>query len=500
MDQDKKEYQEKKDYLKKFFDPENEDYTEDVDIPGIDSDGSSRMKKDEYVIKPKILERMEIHVRTQGEGIDEEEHRKREYFNKIVDEAASASQIEQGTPVREAEGSLLYRIWSRVNKESPQPKDHVEKKVEYIELFYDLIFVYSLRTINALFHAYEESFPTVESILTFIFLTAVVMQVWMFTTMFFNRYGRKALRDYISIFINMYLLYYMASGSNIHWLDHYTRYHTAWALIMANLAYRSWDKMRFATKLDNLDREILKNNVIILGFEFVLIVASIPLHYFTGIVISPVALIVGYIGKLKEHQLYDKRPCDFPHFAERNLLLVILTFGEMIIGISGFFSEGDHLLFNIVPFFIVIGMFLSYGFFYDNVLDHHKKTSGLGYLVIHVIMILAINSTTIALELLSRPKIPVFPKTMWMAITMFIYYICLICTERYAKEQLKMDYASFVKIAAVLIGYIVLMLLAGHNQIFGALTTVVFVFGVFFMFLHRHNIRLKEMKVGGYIE
>lgn len=476
-----------------------EEFTEEVEIPGLDHEGIPR-SKEEYYVKSKLVQKMEMHVRTQGEDIDEEEHKKREYFNKIVDEEAGVSQIEQGTPVKEAEGSILYRIWSRVNRESPKPKDHVEKKVEYIELFYDLIFVYSLRTINALFHGYEDSFPPAETIITFVFLTAVVMQVWMFTTMFFNRYGRKALRDYLSILLNMYLLYYMASGSNIHWLDHYIRYHSAWALIIANLAYRSWDKLRFAPKLDDIDKEILRNNIMILSFEFVIIVLSIPIHQFTGIVISPVALILGYLGKLKEHSAYDQRPCDFPHFAERNLLLVILTFGEMIIGIGGYFTSDTHILFNILSFLVVIGMFLSYGFLYDNVLDHHKKTSGLGFLVIHVIMILAINSTTIALELLARPLIPIVPKTMWMVITMFIYYLCLIMTERYAKEQVKLGYKSMVKILVLMVGYTFLMLFAGHNQLIGAIITVSFIYLIFFMFLQRHNIHLKEMKVGGYIE
>ncbi|MBP3239628.1 MAG: low temperature requirement protein A [Oribacterium sp.] len=476
-----------------------EEFTEEVDIPGLDYDGSPK-DREQYSVKSKLVQKMEMHVRTQGDDIDEEEHKKREYFNKIVDEAAGDSQVEQGTPVKEAEGSILYRIWSRVNQESPKPKDHVEKKVEYIELFYDLIFVYSLRTINALFHGYEETFPPKEAIMTFIFLTAVVMQVWMFTTMFFNRYGRKSLRDYISILLNMYLLYYMASGSNIHWLDHYTRYHAAWALIMANLAYRSWDKLRFAPRLDEIDKEILRNNIMILSFVFAIIAISIPIHYFTGIVISPVALIVGYVGKLKEHSAYAQRPCDFPHFAERNLLLVILTFGEMIIGIGGYFTSETHILFNVMSFLVVIGMFLSYGFFYDNVLDHHKKTSGLGFLVIHVIMILAINSTTIALELLARPLVPIFPKTMWMVITMFIYYVCLLMTEKYGKEHSKLGYKSMGKILMLMVGYTLLMLFAGHNQLLGAIITVVFVYLIFFMFLQRHNVHLKEMKVGGYIE
>ena len=269
---------------------------------------------------------------------------------------------------------------------------------------------------------------------------------------------------------------------------------------MLNLAYRSWDKLRFAPRLDEIDKEILRNNVTILTFEFALIIISIPVYHLTGMVISPVALILGYIGKLKEHTAYDKRPCDFPHFAERNLLLVILTFGEMIIGISGFFKEETGIWFNVSSFLVVIGMFLSYGFFYDNVLDHHKRTSGLGFLVIHVIMILAINSTTIALELMSRPLVPLFPKTIWMVITMTIYYICILSIERYAKEHFKFGFDSMAKIFLILAAYTGLMLIFGYNQAVGALITVVFVFGIFFLFLRRHHIRLREMKVGGYIE
>ena len=360
--------------------------------------------------------------------------------------------------------------------------------------------MYSLRTINALFHAYKHSFPPMSAIQTFLFLTAVVMQVWMFTTMFFNRYGRKALRDYISIFINMYLLYYMASGSNHHWLDHYIRYHGAWALIMLNLAYRSWDKLRFAPHLDDIDRRILGANVVHHLIECGIILVSIPVHETTGVVLSPLALIYGYVAKASEFRAYKARPCDFPHLAERNLLLVILTFGEMIIGIASFFEAGKNVLLNIISFLIVIGMFLSYGFFHDNVLDHHRKTSGLGFLAIHVIMILAINSTTIALELLARPLVPLLPKTMWMTSMLLVYYLCLLATERYAKEHLRTNRFKFIGfVLSILAAYLCLMLLAGHNQLVGAFITLVFVYGIFALLLHIHHSSLRKMKVGGYI-
>ena len=182
----------------------DENYEEVVSLPGVDTDG----ERTENIDDGRIRRPSEFFVRTTGDDIDEQEHARREYFNKVVGEAENeALQAAEGLGPN-AENSLLYRIWSRVNHESEEAvAGIVEKKVEYVELFFDLIFVYSLRTINALFHAYEHSFPPMSAIQTFLFLTAVVMQVWMFTTMFFNRYGRKALRDYISIFINMYGLF-----------------------------------------------------------------------------------------------------------------------------------------------------------------------------------------------------------------------------------------------------------------------------------------------------
>lgn len=382
-------------------------------------------------------------------------------------------------------------------------KDHhgiVEKKVEYIELFFDLIFVYSLRTINSLFHAYEHSFPPLSAITTFLFLTAVVMQVWMFTTMFFNRYGRKTLRDYISIFLNMYLLYYMASGSNLHWVEHYIRYHGAWALIMLNLAVRSLDQLVSSPELPESDRRILLNDVRLLLGEAVIILFSIVIHQWSSVVLSPVALIYGYAAKLAEYSAYKKSPCDFPHLAERNLLLVILTFGEMIIGISGFFESGRSIWLNVTPFLIVIGMFLSYAFLHDNVLDHHRKTSGLGYLAVHVIMILVINSITISMELLARPMVPIVPKSTWMVLMLFLYYICLLGIDRYAKEELRANRVkSVVCILSMLLMYFGLMLLAEHHQLIGAVITLVLVYGIFFLMLHLHHSSLRKMKLGGYI-
>ena len=85
-----------------------------------------------------------------------------------------------------------------------------EKKVEYIELIYDLIFVYIIGRNNSLISSVEHGFIPWSVYLTYFLTTLIALHIWYLTTVFINRYGSKSVAEYIGIFINMYLLYYMA--------------------------------------------------------------------------------------------------------------------------------------------------------------------------------------------------------------------------------------------------------------------------------------------------
>ena len=86
-----------------------------------------------------------------------------------------------------------------------------EKKVEYIELVYDLIFVYLVGRNNALLHTTENGFFTASTYATYIVATLVILQVWYFSTLFINRYGTNGVADHVFLFVNMYLLYYIGA-------------------------------------------------------------------------------------------------------------------------------------------------------------------------------------------------------------------------------------------------------------------------------------------------
>ena len=81
-----------------------------------------------------------------------------------------------------------------------------EKKVEYLELIYDLIFVYIIGRNNSLLHHVEGGFISLETFLTYALATLAVIQIWNYSTFYINMFGRNGLRDHI------FLLYYHSTA------------------------------------------------------------------------------------------------------------------------------------------------------------------------------------------------------------------------------------------------------------------------------------------------
>lgn len=110
-----------------------------------------------------------------------------------------------------------------------------EKKVEYVELIYDLIFVYIIGRNNTLLHSIKDGFIEGGMFAAYVMCTLAIIQIWTFTAYYINLYGRNSARDYIFMFVNMFLLYFIAEATIEGWKSYHTQYHIAWALILANI-------------------------------------------------------------------------------------------------------------------------------------------------------------------------------------------------------------------------------------------------------------------------
>lgn len=359
-----------------------------------------------------------------------------------------------------------------------------EKKVEYIELIYDLIFVYIIGRNNALLHIFENGFVAWPAFFAYVLTTLAVIQIWNYSTYYINIYGRHSVREHVFLFVNMFLLYFIGEGTRVDWQGFHTQYHVAWALILINIGVQYLIELRHHEERGN-QKQIIRMAVILL-VEAMIVLADIPLYQATHTTwLSLIAIVFGVAAVLMFGQRNSGTFVDFSHLSERAMLYVVFTFGEMIIAIASYFN-GEFSLrstyFALMAFLIIVGLFVSYGVFYDHILDRDKQTNGLSYMILHLFMIFALNNITNGLEFMREEEVRVLPKTLFLTVSFLMFFALLFALGgRHAKAKC-FRYNLFC-LQGSLIGliFVVLMILLRNEMAVNIAISVVFVFVLFGM-------------------
>ena len=325
------------------------------------------------------------------------------------------------------------------------------KKVEYIELIYDLIFVYLVGRNNALLHTIENGFFTAPTYATYIVATLVILQVWYFSTLFINRYGTNGVADHVFLFINMYLLYYLADGTRLE-SGYYVCYNVAWGLILFNLAVQYFLKLRRSGGMMPWEDRHIKYHMRLLLLQSALVFASIPLYNVTHIALSWVTLAVGFVAAALTTRTDALMPVNFEHLTERVMLYIVFTFGEMVVAIAQYVEGGfgvNTVYFSLMAFLIVGGLFLSYGVLYNHVIDRERSATGTVYMYIHIVLVIALNNITVALEFMREPEVADTAKNIFLVASFLAYYIFLFFIGYFAHEGYRAGIGYFAKLAAL---------------------------------------------------
>jgi len=363
-----------------------------------------------------------------------------------------------------------------------------EKKVEYLELIYDLIFVYLIGRNNSLLYNIEGGFVPVDAFLTYVLCSLAVIQIWNFSTFYMNLYGRNGVRDHIFLFINMYLLYHMADGISTGWHSSFYQFCFAWFLIFLNIGSQHWIEMRNHRSAPWVLQQ-LKQKTLILFAEAALVLVHMLIYYKTGVSIAYVPVIFGIAATILSGRKASNIPVDFGHLSERAMLFVVFTFGEMIISITGYFSERitpRNLYFSGMAFLIAAGLFLSYEVFYNKLVDTEAAVNGIGYMMIHVFLIFALNNISVALEFMRVEEVALLPKTVFITCSFILYFTFLFLACLYAKRNCIFTARSYGSIAVLGAVFLILMILFRKNMMLNIAVSAAYVYLVF-VIMYRHG-------------
>lgn len=236
----------------------------------------------------------------------------------------------------------------------------------------------------------------------------------------------------------MYLLYYMAAGTEADWTPYYVPYQTAWALININIMAQYAYQLHIHKDSSKEERTYIKRRIALFAAQAGCILALIPFFQATRVPLVWVPLGLGVVGELLAAHTENISRISAEHLTERAMLYILLTFGETIISVAGYFESGfspEQLYFSASAFLIVVGMLMGYGYIYERILDRERLRHGGLYLLMHLVLAFSINNVTIGLEFLRDPKSDGLLSTVFMAVSLLLYFGCLGVIARFSGRR-----------------------------------------------------------------
>ena len=357
-----------------------------------------------------------------------------------------------------------------------------EKKVEYLELVYDLVFVYMVGRNNSILDHFENGFVAPNAFIAYILCTLAIIQIWNFTTVYINMFGRNGKRDHAFLLVNMYLMYFIGESTRYDWSAYQAQYHIAWALILANIG------MQFVLELRNHEadvwnRDYLKRMALTLFIEAGIALAAAFVPAAASAPLSFAAVITGMVFSATSRFRSPVKEIDFMHLTERAMLYVVFTFGEMIIAISAYFvGDGSFdwsvIYFSLMCFLIVAGLFLSYEILYDHIINRESNDSGMLYMLIHIFIVFSLGCITVSLEFMREEEVALLPKILFITLAIIGYYTFLFCIGRYAKKKCRVSMAFVLRMLAHAAVFAVLMVVFRESSKINIFVTVGYVWSI----------------------
>ncbi|QSQ91497.1 low temperature requirement protein A [Streptococcus suis] len=276
------------------------------------------------------------------------------------------------------------------------------KKVELTELFYDLVYVYTISQLTSIIHHAHQGVVSLQSFFNFSVGLIIFVNSWMVQTVFTNRFGSNSLRNIIFMFLQMICLLVASSAVAGDWQISFV-----WIflpMVMISLLLLVQYILEYFQTSNDADRSLMKQFFYILGLRSVMLFLSLFFPYEIGMWFALVGILSTWLlpGLLSDPNRgfvsADLSPVNFPHLIERLSLLVIITFGESLIGISEHFSPENFSWESIAIFITLTNLFMVYIVEVDHLLDVEREETGIRAIYSHYPILFGLSLITIALS------------------------------------------------------------------------------------------------------
>ncbi|WP_458464388.1 low temperature requirement protein A [Paenibacillus sp.] len=282
----------------------------------------------------------------------------------------------------------------------------MEKKVTWLELFYDLLFVAAVsKAGHVLLHA-EHGVITFEYLMKFVLIFIPVWWAWVGQTLFINRYGQDILIHRIFLILQLLSVMVMTASLSTHFDQYYLSFFVGY------IGSRAFTAIQYLT-VHKSKSEHQQQAARYLGTCFLIgiLISSGSLFFdswlrylilYAGIAVD---IVLPLIGRKK----LVKVPVQTHHLLERFALFTLILLGESVVSIIAVL-QADHwdmksILFAAFTSIFVIALWWQY---FDNVekkVSKEIQTAGQAIIYGHLFIYISMSMIAASIQLLYQNQL-----------------------------------------------------------------------------------------------
>ena len=357
------------------------------------------------------------------------------------------------------------------------------KRVNYSELFYDLVFVFAISKVTALIHHLHNGILTWNSLLDFFMSVLLLINAWMIQTVYTNRYGKNSVFNMVIMFINMGLLLFISNLIKDDWQQYF--HYVCWAIGTLTLTLFFQYLVEFFKKsTDNVHRESIKGFLWITGLRSLEIYLAALLPIYIGVYILYASILLTFITPITSISKDDHFQIVLPHLIERISLLVIITFGEMIMGLVNFFTIENFSIYSVLYFIIMLSLFLFYFVQFDHAIDEESNQKGLFLIYSHYPIFIGLLMMTVSMSFLLNPETNLLFATSFFYIGIGLFQAAVLANGPYNKHYLRYSKSYYYVQATLYLAALILSLIFASNPIIVVSITTILALAIAIHFIY----------------
>ena len=284
----------------------------------------------------------------------------------------------------------------------------------------------------------------------------------MIQTDYTNRYGKNSLFNIVIMFIKMGILLFIANMIGPDWQQYF--HYLCWAIGTLTLTLFFQYLVEFFRKsTDDANRESIKGFLWITGLGSLGVYLAPLLPIYLRVYILFASILLTFIVPIFLITKDEHFQVNLPHLIERVSLLVIITFGEMVIGLVNFFTVENFSIYSVLNFVIMLSLFLFYFGEFDHAIDEGSNQKGLFIIYSHYPIFIGLMLMTVSMGFLLNPEANLLVAISFFYIGIGLFQAAVLANGPYNKNYLRYSKSYYCAQATLYLAALILSLVFASN-------------------------------------